>query len=688
MMAQTGIQLPVSHQQVDPSCFNNNLPQGNDKWPTVQFLPGADTQLGGYAIALFRGFAQSRAAKSSIHCVCYNLLQMQQFQNQFWQQWCQYVVDFTDFLQRGQQQPPQQAAEKAATRIYQCMLATVLNQYPAVRQFLDQNTQVALNDAAALAGNITNDINQWRQRVMQGGGQQGIGVGMQNSMPGMMMPNNGNNPNAFTVQGVGHTASPGYINPGAPSTSASGGMLLGTTSAPSKPTSSFVAGSQPQGLAPMHSEAHPAPQAAQKSGIIDHDHNAPINVADLKVEPKYYVPNGHSIDPARPYDHIRNPGGVEIRPAHQVLKSKDKASWKRTVGSDTPYGVIINPNTHMLFLAKWVDGVVKEVVVPLVPEMDYLKHELSEELRRMAMRPKGIVVPLPTYATSPDQTVKTVEQTQFALESGLVKPEALSPVSLEGYITGTSDLENEALARNSLVVQLGLSSDDPVPPHEYISVRMHELDISDECFQELHTLKAAVSPTVVVETLKKLVESGALPLRYFNFINDRLTRSVNDFLQDSLSIEKIKIGNYMDDAVELAEYLRNKRSSAYEEVYLGNTSLIIGRALSVACESPEVADGEDPEKAPKSYGIIDEYLNFQLGLPSEELSNLNLTTEACVVSPTAHPNIVIALRAMSTRATELGIIKQARMRLITSDGFYYEVIMGKLVKGALLLKRI
>ncbi|MNF25530.1 hypothetical protein D3C84_61480 [compost metagenome] len=686
MYSQTGgVQLPVSPTQVDGSCFNQQLPQGNDVWPQVQFNQGADTQLGSYAIALFRTYAQTRAQKTQIHCFCYNLLQMNRFQNQFWQTWCQYVVDFADFLVRGQGQPPQQAADKAASRIYQSMLASVANQYPAVKQMLDGQTQAGLADALGVANAITNDINNFKARLSGGmgmGGAPGMGMGV-----GGGQPSHTQHVNAFAVSGIGQSTNT-FNNPAGPAeTGAAGMLLLGEEKAPvSKPTSSWGGGvnsniqqQQPvQGLAPQPGAAASAPHKGDASDIIDHIHNAPISVEDVKVDPNFYVPKGLVVDSLRPFDHIRNPGGVEIRPAYQVPK------WKRTVGSDVPYAKLYNPNTHICFLAKWVDGIIKEVVVPFTPEMDYLKHEINEELRRKAMRPKGIVVPLAKYAQSDDQTVKTVEQTREAMADGSVVAAHLSPVALEGYITGTTDLENEAMARSQVVEALGLGVDDPVPPHEYITARMHELDITEACYDKLYAFSNFTTPAEVVAALKELLESGALSLRYFTFINKRLTDAVNDFLRDSLSIEKIAIGDYFEDAVALGPYLAKKRGQEYQVTYEGNTASIVGRSLWVACEESEVAEGE---ASAKNYGIIDEFLNFQLGIPSEELSNLNLSEEACLVTPQSHPHLITALRAMAARATENNTVTRTRMRIITSDGFYYNVIVGKLVKGALLLKK-
>lgn len=688
MQYQTGVQLPVSANQVDGSCFNQQLPQGNDAWPQVQFLPGADHNLGSYAISLFRTYAQSRAQKSNIHCFCYNLLQQNRFQNQFWQMWCQYVVDFCDFLQRGQQNAPQQAADKAASRIYQSMLTTTAQQYPAVRAMLDQNTQAGLADAAVVANNIQNDLNAWRQRI------QGGGVGMGGVGPGAV--SHAAHVNAFAVSGIGSSGPSAYSNPSGPDNAGSSGLLLGADAAPSKPTSSWQGGvnvnstiqpqnQQPQGIAQPHAGAAASPlQKAQASDVIDHNHQAPVAIEDIKIDPNFYIPRGFKPVEGRPYDIIRNPGGVEIRPAYQVMASSDADKWKRTVGGDRPYAQLYDPNQYICFLARWVDGIVKEVIVPIEPEMDYLKHEINDELRRKAMRPVGISVPLPQYAQSTDATVKSIEVTKQALASGDVEPEFLSPVSLEGYLTGTTDLENETMARKNVRELLGLKDEEPTPPHEYISVKMHELDISEECFRELFAFEKFEKPEQVVAGLKQLVESGKLPLRYYTFINERLTRAVNDFLRDSLSIEKIRIQDYFLDAVDLGPYLAKKRGEAYETVYVGNTKSLVARSMSVASEETIGEEGQPPVK---TYGIVDEYMNFQMGQPSEVLSNINMHDEACLISDKSNPKLIVAIRAMVERAKELDTVHRVRMRLISSDGFYYDVIVGKLVKGALLLKK-
>lgn len=669
MQTQTGINLPVSPTHVDNTNFNHSLPQGNDVWPQVQFLPGADPNSCALAIGVFRGYAQSRAGKSPIHCFTYNILQQNGFQNQVWAMWCQSVVDFCDFLMRAQQNPPQAAADKAASRIYQVLLSSMFRQYPALGGYLDQSTIAGLNDAAALGQSIINDINSFKARLSGGHNphQQQPAFNQFGGQPNVM-PSHGNNLNQFAVQGVGkpvHSHTPDQTN--APT--GSSGLFLGVepVAKPQAPTSGWQS-------SPVQQPQQAQPVAPAQPEYIESNMRAPADVSELVIDPWHYVPQGFTVDAERPYDHIRNPGGVEIRPAHLV-------KWKMTPGTADPYPKVYNPQTHMRFLAKWVDGVVKECIVMLEPEMDYLKHEINETLRAKAMRPKGIVMPLSNYSQTDETAVTDLESAKELWDLGSLKAEHLTPIRLKDWVTGSSDLENESLARRAIQETLGLSTEDVIPPHEYITCKLHGLDVSEDCYKALIRLSSLERAETVVDLLKGLLKDKTLPLRYYNFIVKRLTQGVNDFLRDSLSITGIRIDDFIEDVLSLSAYLKKKKGDDIETVFQGNIQSIVNRAVSLVEETSEEDDYP-------SYALIDEYINFQLGILSDELSNLNLTDEACVVTPTAHPVLLGALRSMVERAKAEESALRTRMRVITADGFYYEVIMGKLVKGSLLLKRV
>lgn len=670
MQNQTGINLPVSPTQVDASAFNNTLPQGNDIWPQVTFNPGADSQAGAQAIALFRTYAQTRAGKSPIHCFTYNLLQQNRFQNQLFAAWCQSVVDFCDFLMRGRNQTPQQASDTAASRVYQVLMASLYRQYPALQQFLDQNILAGLNDATVVGQQMMNDINAFKQRLTGGFNPQAQQFNQFGMQQPQAMPSHGNHINQFAVQGVSQPVT--QHMPDQSSTPAGGsGLFLGVEPI-AKPTSSWNSNQPPQQTAPVAPVTPVAPTPAPE--FVETDMRAPVGIEEIKIDPWYYQPKGFTVDPQRPYDHIRNPGGVEIRPAHQV-------KWKLTRGSVDPYPRLYNPQTHMRFLAKWPDGVVKEIIYMLEPEMDYLKHEINETLRIKAMRPKGIVVPLPQYSSSDTTEVTDIDTAKETWDLETIKAEHLSPIRLKTWLTASSDLENEALARKRIQEQLGLKETDPVPPHEYISCKTHALDISIDCYHAIRRLEHMTKAETVVEHLKDILKEGLLPLRYYNFIVKRLTQGVNDFLKDSLSMGGIRIDDFVEDVVELITFLRDNKGEDIATVFEGNIQSIVLRATAIGEETLE------DENTP-SFVILDEYINFQLGILSDELSNLNLTDEACVVTQNSHPVLLNAIRAMTNRAKEEGMLQRVKMRLISADGFYYEAIVGKLTKGALLLKRV
>lgn len=540
-------------------------------------------------------------------------------------------------------------------------MVSLYRQYPAIGQYLDQQTVAGLNQVAQLGASISNDVNSFKAR-MQGGGFGGHPQQQFHQPQPQPMGIQQNMAN-FAVQGVGqpnqgHSPTVGSVPSGSGS-----GMFLGVQEPVAKPTSAWGTHAQP--TPPQQ------PQAPVQPAV---EGTAPAHVSQIQLNPRAHIPQGHTIDPQRPYDDIRNPGGVIIKPAHLV-------KWKRTPGSDDPYPIVYNPQTHIRFLVKWIDGVVKELVVPFEPEMDYLKHEINETLRTKAMRPNGIVVPLPKYSDSASQAPTDVATAKELLSNELITPEHLAPVQLTDWITGSSDLENESVARQQVIELLGLDPEGPVPAHEYATVQMHEMDISAECYNALLKLSELSKISEVGEALKTLLQDGLLPLRYYNFIVKRLTNGVNDFLTDSLSMVGIRIDDFIEDAPGLGEYLRGKKGSDIEQVWLGNVQPIVARSIAMA---EQTIQGEDTSV----YGVIDEYINFQLDILSENLSNLNLSEEACVVSPKSHPMITTALRAMVERAKDSGLAKRVRMRLITADGFYYEVVVGKLVKSALLLKRV
>ena len=98
----------------------------------------------------------------------------------------------------------------------------------------------------------------------------------------------------------------------------------------------------------------------------------------------------------------------------------------------------------------------------------------------------------------------------------------------------------------------------------------------------------------------------------FNFINNRLTQSVNDFIRKELALSYPYIDSFEADADSLLSYFQNKIGKTYLSALQDNQQRIIRRACEVL----------DKEKDPKK--LMDEdYLSY---IPSEYKPNTTYTT--------------------------------------------------------------
>lgn len=672
------VQLPVSPDHPDQSTFNNNLPGANDIWPQLPRQPQLDGQIIAMCVAHFRMFAQTRATKTRVHVFTYNMLSSNRFQNPLFTEWCQRTVDFCEFLIKVQQNPPNVAIEKAAGKIYMGLLYTMVAtpQFAVLQQMIDTNIATMLNAAGAELNSITTDVQNWlrngQQQVQQspyggsvtiGGGAQlpQISTGSYGTQPA------GNNPHAAlsaygtvapasSIPAGAHlmpmpTAAPVVVDQG---TDRGGRYLDGST--------------QSWGAAPA---AAPAATivAAQPAPVVDFNEPIPGTVEEVIIDPAMNARLGFAINPDRPFDVIYNNGGVEARPAHL-------SKWKRTVGGDQPYAMLVDPNKWIVFHVRFADGVVKEKLVEIEDGMQYLQHEINDKLRAAAFKPEGKVIQssreIAEYNAIPEP-IKVLDQ---RVDQDL---DDITPVILTGLYTCSTDLENEREARLELVDSLKLAPTDLLPAHQYTSVKFHSMDITKECYDELVKFAEYTNWETVATRLSEMARTGLLPMRYYRFITERLTKAVNLFLSDALSISGIRIGDFAEDIAALPAYLGKKRGLEIQQVFDQAANTIIMRTVCMANE------GEDDAMA---YGIADQYINLQLSWSQNQIASLSIEREPVLVSQASHPKVMEVIKDLLQRvANDDDKLQTHTLRLLTVDGCYYEVIRGRLMANAILLKR-
>lgn len=670
------VQLPVSPDHPDQSSFNNNLPGANDIWPVLARQPQLDGQIIAMCVAHFRMFAQTRATKTRVHTFTYNMLSHNRFQNPLFAEWCQRTVDFCEFLMKVQNNPPNVAIEKAAGKIYMGLLYTMVAtpQFAVLQQMIDGTIATMLNAAGAELNAITTDVQNWlrngqQQQIQSPYGTSGVTIG-----GGTQLPQIGGQPGTNSP----HAALSSYGTAAPASAIPAGAHLM------PMPTATPVAvdqgtdrgGRYLDGTAQSWGGTNAAPAAAaapvitaQPAPVVDFNEPIPGTVEEVIIDPRMNVKLGFPVDPDRPFDEIHNNGGVVARPAYL-------SKWKRTVGDDQPYAMLVDPSKWIVFHVRFADGVVKEKLVEIEDGMQYLQHEINDKLRAAAFKPEGKIVQssraIAEYNAIPEP-IKVLDQ---RVDQDL---DDVTPVILEGLYTCSTDLENEREARLEVIEALKLSPDDLLPAHQYTSIKFHSMDISKECYAELVKFADYTNWETVSTRLSEMARTGLLPMRYYRFITERLTKAVNLFLADSLSISGIRIGDFAEDIAALPAYLGKKRGLEIQHVFDQAANAIIMRTVCMA--------NEDEDDA-MAYGIVDQYINLQLSWTQDQIASLAIEKEPVLVSQASHPKVMEVIKDLLQRVrNDDDKLLTHTLRLLTLDGCYYEVIRGRLMANAILLKR-
>lgn len=682
-------QLPVPFNTVDQSTFNGNLPNGNDAVPNIQLSQQMmqNQQVALQAIGYFRAIAQSTAQKTALHAFCYNLLSQNRFNNQVYTQWCQHLMVFVELLIIAKGYDSNKGIETACTRLYEAFLSKAWDEYKnnGLGQHVPNTLWPGLDKGLQLFNQIMTD----NQKYQQGGAaafQQQQFNGFNNTPNSFQQPqqsfNNGNLPriNGGAVQQQYNASG---FNPGV-NTSAyqqtgstvEGGIYDDPIIEAQKPLtpveeiSSDVYSQYPTSeYAPMNTNGT-APQSnnnfTQANNVMDTDLPIPLTVDEVVIDPTYYQPHGFKLDLEDAYGLIFNPGGIEIRPEH-------RSTWEVTAGDDSPYGISIDPKNKIMFHVRFPDGTVKEKAVEWTNSMNYMRHELDVEMRRRAHRPNGIVV----ETRVPISTVGG-DAVPVADLPDTVKEEKLKvqkPIILDAMFTGSTDMEIREAVVEEMSSLLGteFSTEYPMPAVEYVSVKTHNMRLTDEQWDELEKLSTCGDIGQVAYGIKDMYLNG-MGEQYYRFVVERLTKSVNTFMRENMSLT-VEIDDFVEEGTALLDYMAVKKGQRYLDILKQGAPEIIRKAISV-------------NETDTGRCIIDYTVNFQLGWYLDELTSLNIHSgKPVLVSISSHEIILETVRGMIRRQGAENIHAR-HLRLITADGAVIEVIRGYLVDKAMLLKLV
>lgn len=679
--------LPVPHTQVDQNTFNYQLPNNNDRIPQVNMpkVFGANPQLAYVAIGLFRKKIQDSCQRTPVHIVAYNILSQGGFQNQFYQQWAQKAVDLSAiYMSRGGN--PQQLLEQAVTLLSEAYLGAIWTAYKqALQQLVQPNVAQILEAAAGRFNEVENTIRaatqpqpqqygNYQQPQQQYGGYQQQQQYNNYQQPQQMQGHNQFAQQANTVQGstVSNHYQPMQTHVTTGTAPIANSMYDVPTQATPTPIQEISGGKIYDSRPGQHYNPTPIQPQAQPEYV--EEEFVYIEPKDVVIDPTHYNTN-LDYDTERPFDLIKLPGGIKVYPA---FKHPER---KLTHGSDNPYSLLYDPKLYCEFFIEYVDGVIKSKLKEWEDNMDYLKHELNDELRRRYRKPSdGIIAVSDTpIAKITDGVTRDVDAVKIAANllttEKLNIADGLPTLILDDTITyGTSDQDNEE-AIKQLIREKAKSDifDDVLPVHEYVTGKTYGMELSELMVEKLDSMLTYKTYGLAAATLKEHLRNRDLSLRNFNFINERLTANVNEFLKDSLSND-LTIDDFCGDIEDLLIYLEENRSEKIYTAFLESVPKVMYRSILI----DDIGDG---------HAIADRFVNLQTAW---SLSDLVVTEfkkgELKLLTNRSDKVLLTAIRGLLERNRERYPL--ARMRLITIDGVYLEIVKGCLIEHATLIKRL
>lgn len=699
----------LDQRTVDPS-----LPASNQVVIQVDAPPQLQQDLP-FIVGMLRYQTQKRLEYSTLHLFMHNLWSQNFYQNEIFAVKVQQLVDAVEYYMTVRSMPGRQAIEQASVDIYLMGLVATAGEYPVIYQNLPQHLQQQLVETSQQTQSFYTTLQGFVRQKQQSAGPMMGGHQQSGPMMGGPVPGAGGHQQGARMAPGGHGGGPmGHQQPMGHHQQPMGGggytpgqMAVGGQAHPGGPTgpvNSHAGASTPSGRGGRYAEpAQPTqpttwsaddpvvrptvnPQEAPHmttQAPLDTQLPVPTTLDDIVLDPYYYVPDGANIAPDRPWDHFYAPGGIEIQPAHA-------SDWTWTQGSEQRYPSAADPLKHMVFLVKFPEGVVKEWIVERVDTMDYLAHELVGSLRTAAVQRRrgqdGLVVPDVTnhavYKTSPEG----IDDVKDRLTAGDVETINLPPVVVEEQYTASSMLENEEAVREDIAESLELTEDDPLPAHIYPTATVYPIHVSGETARNtLIAFATADTLPLLADAMVEALNDGVVSSRYIRFLNERLTRMVNQCLVDHLALMGTSIDNFIEDIADLYEYLEEKQGPAVVAVFESKTPNLLKRWLAFTTQ--KVSDGETTRE---EFCLVDYQINYQTAFEYAEVAALHLTEIPSVVDRNTHPNLYHLATTLAKTAADL-YGEDAVMRtyrLISVDGVYLQMARSWYDNNTLLIKRL
>lgn len=636
--------LPVNPTQLDTRCFVHlNQVGAHAPFPQVQIPPRIGNNYA-FILYLLTLDVQQNGNRHPPRTFFTNLVTQNNWQNPVAQNLVATTFEVVEYYLSTQQGNPQQIAEYAVAEIVPMMVALTVSQYAdGMRQFLNQDSANAINNALNQFNNLRGQIQQFYQYQNQNTGGQNWNQNNTGQQGGWSHGNNGNWGNGGNGGGgmpmgmVGNSplSAPSPLNPLYANKKTSNN--LGWSAASSTPNQPVGGGRIMTGRIPPAEEqweaATPSDIRTTHTVEISGGPSEPtviarketpqverrivpttafggrqfIDLSDTVAPPESVMPEAAStwVDTPvqedkserregftitnrdRPYDEIVYDDGSVLRPA-------DISGWESDWTAKRPYRFAYNPRTHKLFHLRTNDGRVHEVLQERTETMEsYENHELDPELRERERQRKAEqggkaivdwtrMINLTPESSKPyalPSDEPTPASEQSTAEQATNALNSLPDPKVIGEVISAHDLLSAEAAAMTRHPELVKIAKNA--PVEFYCEQVTPRLTVDNIHAVVQELAGSSSYEELREGLAKAREQHAADTAVWDLIESRLTHHVNHLLNVSFGIEW-KIGSFSDDVLDLAAELENDYGPSVAEIFNNLTTHVIDQAICIA----------------------------------------------------------------------------------------------------------
>lgn len=658
-----------------------------------------------YIVGIVIGELETQAHRNPLRMTLYNLCAMNRWQNDDFAGLVLAVAEYAEFkLATGQQTQPEQQIYTATQELCAIFSATNVPRYPELASMLDQQSQNEVNRLIQLGNQLIAQIDQWsgQGQYQQPAPQQQWG--QQQSQYQQQQAWGSQSPQGHQQTQWGGQSQPQQwgrqqqSNPG----------QFAMANEPQR-ANTWSAGSYARGQN-QHAPQQPQQNQRQYGGIgkarvhnaePEENLNEEVTFTGGHVERTVH---GRTIMPKAAFETRKSsrsfptPHVVEEvkaaipNPEEPEVRYAATSGWKRTFTLERPYGMVYNPNTHVMLHVRYPDGTVLESLEEITEGMEYTNHELKPTFPKKGNYERAENRPAPRWKEIAEMKTMTeilAEQDTFPGEAAETIV-SIDPIRMDNVNLAHSNYEAELLARCAMM-KVGIELNEETGL-EYRFRSITPVYTEDNVIGVIKALATQDSLKSLADKFSTVYRQ--LGDRLWTLINDRLTARFNEVLQCNLQLEGWRVDSFADDYLDMSSailkqygdglLLALERQSG--KIIQGVLDVLKGTDFGLYLEQLATATGQEKEVLNKHTLVLSELTSVTHVPWCAHDMEIQMDGSAGAVLETRTPALLEVIQGIVKRAKQSG--EACQMYIKTHDNVTLKIYEGYIGKDFYLIGKV